>query len=109
VVSTYLTEVHSRFAQPFLALATALIGFATLLLGAFSRFGLWRQIIGAVVLLVVVQMINNAAISAAARSTFGWPLIYVAPVLGLGLSAALLWIAQRPRRKHRAGAAGVTA
>jgi lipopolysaccharide export system permease protein len=101
--------VHSRFAQPLLALATALIGFATLLLGAFSRFGLWRQILGSVVLLVLVQMINNAAIAQAARSTMGWPLNYVAPIIGLVLSAALLWIAQRPRRKHRADAGRASA
>jgi len=100
--AAFLTEAHNRIAQPFLALATALIGFAALLLGAFSRFGLWRQILGAIVLLVLVQMVNNAAIAAAGRNAAGWPLTYLAPVLGIMLGAALLWVAQRPRRRHRA-------
>lgn len=100
--SAFLTEAHSRIAQPFLAAATSLIGFAALLLGAFSRFGLWRQISGAIILLILLQMVNNAAIAAASRSSYGWPLAYLAPVLGMMLGAGLLWVAQRPRRRHRA-------
>lgn len=98
-----LSDGHARIGQPFLALATALIGFATLLLGAFSRFGLWRQIVGAVVVLIVLQMINNAATSASVKMAGGWALVYVAPVLGCAMAAGMLWFAQRPRRRHRAG------
>jgi lipopolysaccharide export system permease protein len=98
-----LSEGHARIAQPFLALATSLIGFAALLLGAFSRFGLWRQILGAVVLLIIVQMINNAGFSASNRVSNGWFFVYVAPISGILASVAMLWIAQRPRRRHAAG------
>ncbi|MEJ6478192.1 MAG: LptF/LptG family permease, partial [Octadecabacter sp.] len=41
---------HGRFDQALLATVAALIGFATLLTGGFSRFGVWRQIITAVFL-----------------------------------------------------------
>jgi lipopolysaccharide export system permease protein len=99
--ATFLADGHARLAQPFLALATALIGFAALLLGAFSRFGLWRQILGAVVFLIVVQMINNAATAAALQSAQAWPLVYVAPLFGIASAAGMLWLAQRPRRKRR--------
>lgn len=98
-----LSEGHARIGQPFLALATALIGFAALLLGAFSRFGLWRQIIGAVVVLIVLQMINNACTSASVKANGAWVLVYIAPVLGIAMSAVMLWVAQRPRRRHAAG------
>jgi lipopolysaccharide export system permease protein len=101
--AAFLSDGHARIGQPFLALATSLIGFSALLLGAFSRFGLWRQIVGAVVLLIILQMINNAATSASFRSDHAWPLVYLAPTLGGALSAALLWVAQRPRRRHAAG------
>lgn len=101
--AAFLAEGHYRIAQPFLAPATAMIGFASLLLGAFSRFGLWRQILGAIVLLIVIQMFNNAGTSAAQRSEYAWPLVYLAPVLGLVGSAGLLWLAQRPRRRHHSG------
>jgi lipopolysaccharide export system permease protein len=101
--ATLVSEGHTRIAQPFLALATSLIGFATLLLGAFSRFGLWRQILGAVVLLIIVQMINNAGSSASTGSELGWIYVYIAPICGIAASIVMLWVAQRPRRRHNAG------
>jgi lipopolysaccharide export system permease protein len=101
--AAFLSDGHARIAQPFLALATSLIGFAALLLGAFSRFGLWRQIIGAIVLLIIVQLVNNASFSVSVSSDRAWPMVYVAPALGILASIGLLWIAQRPRRRHNAG------
>jgi lipopolysaccharide export system permease protein len=95
--AAFLYEAHSRFATPFLATASALIGFAALLLGGFSRFGLWRQIIFAVVLLILVQMLNTAAANAGLQSDTRWGLAYAAPVFGLGLAGFLLWYSQRPR------------
>jgi lipopolysaccharide export system permease protein len=49
-----LQEGHSRISNPLLGFAAPLIGFSALLLGTFSRFGLWRQVLGAVILLVHV-------------------------------------------------------
>ncbi|MCJ8139763.1 LPS export ABC transporter permease LptF [Falsirhodobacter halotolerans] len=92
-------EGHDRIAQPFLGLAVALIGFSTLLLGSFSRFGLWRQIAGAVGLLIFVQLINVVASSAGPRVAGGWALAYAAPVIGIALGLGILWLSQRPRRR----------
>ncbi|MFN4130812.1 MAG: LPS export ABC transporter permease LptF [Paracoccaceae bacterium] len=97
-----LQEGHSRIAQPFLAIGAALIGFGALLLGAFSRFGLWRQIGVAVVLLIVVQMINTQGTGLAIRSEFAWPAVYAAPLAGIGIGVTLLWLSQRPRWLSRA-------
>ncbi|MDO8885039.1 LPS export ABC transporter permease LptF [Pseudotabrizicola sp.] len=102
-----LQEGHSRIAQPFLAVAAALIGFGALLLGAFSRFGLWRQIGVAVVLLIVVQMINTQGTGLAIRSENAWPAVYAAPIVGIAIGLSLLWLSQRPRwlsREQRAAA-----
>ena len=96
--AAFLFEAHSRIAQPFTALAAALIGFGALLLGAFSRFGLWRQILVAIVLLLVVQAATTVAASLGARAPENWVLAYVPPVLGIGIGVAALWISQRPRR-----------
>lgn len=99
-----LEEGHARLAQPLLPLATALVGFSTLLLGAFSRFGLWRQIGGAVVLLVIVQAIGTQATGLAVRDAALWPLVYAAPVAGILLGLGLLALSQAPGRARRGGA-----
>lgn len=98
----FLTEAHGRFAHPLLAPAAALIGFATLLVGAFSRFGLWRQILGAVVVLILIQMVANWATGVSLKSEAMWPAVYAAPLLGLGLGLAILAQSQRPQRIRRA-------
>ena len=104
----FLSEAHDRFAQPFLAVAAALIGFSALLLGAFSRFGLWRQILIAVVMLILMQLIANAATSASLRNADLWPLVYVAPLLGIGMGVATLALSQRPRHLRRLPPEGAT-
>lgn len=96
-------EGQNRFAQPFLATAAAMIGFASLMIGAFSRFGLWKQLVGGALGLVFIQMLANAAETVGAKDERLWPLVWVAPVVGLLLSGLLLWISQRPRRIPRGG------
>ena len=96
--AVFLFEGHSRFGQPLLATAAALIGFSALLLGAFSRFGLWRQILFAILLLIAVQTVNTVVTGAGRSDEKGWILAYVPPLFGIGIAAGLLWLAQRPRR-----------
>jgi lipopolysaccharide export system permease protein len=96
--AAFLYEAHSRFAAPFLPAGAALIGFAALLLGGFSRFGQWRQIIFAVLMLILVQLVNTAATGAALHMDGRWGLAYAAPVLGIVMGVAMLWWSQRPRR-----------
>ena len=100
--AAFLYEGHNRIAQPFLGTAAALIGFAALMQGTFSRFGLWRQVGLAIGLLIVVQTINTSAASAALQDARAWPLTYLAPLVGMALAAALLAWSQRPRRRTRA-------
>lgn len=96
-------EGHERMAQPLMAPVAAMLGFAMLLLGGFSRFGVWRQVIGAVVALILVQMLSTAAASAAAAAPERWPLLYLPPLAGAAMAAlALFWAARRRHRRHRA-------
>lgn len=106
-VAAMLLEGHERIARPFLALVSALIGFATLLTGGFSRFGLWRQIGLAVVLLVFVQFLANGATNLVTRAPAAWPLIYLPVLAGLGIAALALAQAGRARRVRHALAAAV--
>ena len=96
-----LQEGHSRLSNPLLGLAAPLIGFAALLVGAFSRFGLWRQVMGAVILLVVVQFADNIGAQTVLRDPALWPVQYFSALLGLGVTVALLAAAARPHFPSR--------
>ncbi len=89
--------LHDRNGGPLLALAAAMIGFAALLAGGFSRFGLWRQILFAIVLLIVVKMLDTSATRAFRRDNTLWIAVYLPTLAGLGMAYALLWRAAHPR------------
>jgi len=93
---------HFRFTHPLTAVGTALIGFAALLMGTFSRFGLWRQIVIAVMLLVLVQAVSSVATAQGMKSLqWGWLWAYVTPAFSIGLGLGLLGWSQRPRQPWR--------
>ncbi|MDO5648649.1 LPS export ABC transporter permease LptF [Paracoccus sp. (in: a-proteobacteria)] len=93
-----IAAAHDRIAQPFLAPIAAMIGFATLMIGGFSRFGVWRQVGWAVLCLLVVQFVSNAATSQVTREPAMWPVVYAPLLIGGALCLALLWLAGRPLR-----------
>ncbi len=107
--AVFLHEGHARFAAPLLAPMGAALAYACLMLGGFSRFGLWRQIAVAVGLLILAQMANTAATSAAMRSETAWALVYATPVIGFLIALALMAYAQMPRRRGRDGLASAAA
>lgn len=102
-------EAHMRFAQPLLCLVAALIGFAALLVGGFSRFGVWRQIIGALVLLVVIKLAEGAVSGPVRDDARLWPLIYLPALMGALMAAGLLMVAARGGRRPRPGSAATAA
>lgn len=87
---------HDRFGQAFLAFAAALVGFSALIVGGFSRFGLWRNMLLAVGLVTVMQVMDGVGARLAGDDARLWPLMYLAGATGVALSAVLLWIASRP-------------
>jgi lipopolysaccharide export system permease protein len=93
---------HTRFSEPLLALSVTLIGFSALFLGGFSRFGLWRQIVVAIVALVAVQGLATSAAEVGRRMADGWALAYLAPMVGLCLASFMLWWSGKPRHIPRA-------
>jgi lipopolysaccharide export system permease protein len=94
-------ELHQRFYQPLLCVVASLIGFAALLTGGFSRFGVWRQIIGAFALLVVVKLVEGMVAEPVRQTPDLWPVIYLPALLGLGMAVALLAWAGRSRGTRR--------
>jgi len=98
-LAQFREEGHTRLAGPLMSVAAPLLGFAALMLGSFSRFGLWRQMALAVGLLIGMQLAWTWGGSAAGASAAAWPAVYLGPGLGLAVAVGLLWQAQRPRRR----------
>lgn len=102
-------EAHERIAQPLLSPIAAMIGFATLMIGGYSRFGVWRQVGWAILGLILVQFLTNAAADQTGRDPSMWPLLYLPALIGAGLCLALLWLASRPRGGRAGGQTGEAA
>ena len=73
-----------------------MIGFAALLVGGYSRFGVWRQIIGAIVALILVQMVTQAGQGVVRTDATRWPLAYAGPLVGLMIGLLLILMSARP-------------
>ncbi len=103
-----LYEAHGRFTQSLLCITASLLGFASLLVGGFSRFGVWRRIFGAIAALVLLQTLSTALTDMTLARAANWPLHYVPIAAGLLLVALLLWLSANPgafrRRQGRSAA-----
>ena len=94
-------EGHDRIARPFFALFIPVIAAATLMLGAFSRFGIWPQILLAIALVIPLQMTWNAAEAAGSRQDgLAW-LAYLQPALAGATAAVMIALALRGHRRPR--------
>lgn len=97
------SEAFERLAKPLLSPVAAMLGFSMLLLGGYSRFGVWRQVIWAVVALIVVQFLDTAVANQVAKDSTRWPLAFLPALTGAIISLIVLWIASRPRRIKSGG------
>jgi lipopolysaccharide export system permease protein len=102
-------EGHDRIARALFAAFPPLIAAAVLMLGTFSRFGVWPQIVVAVFLMIPLQMIWNVSETIAVRDVALQYVAYVQPVAAALMAAVLAWLAMRPRRRRRAQARMVPA
>lgn len=91
-----LSRGHDRFNQALLGTVAALLGFATLLIGNFSRFGVWPQIIAAIFLIVVVKAIETVGLNASRSDANLWFATYLPSVAGFAIVWFLLFWAGRP-------------
>ncbi len=106
-------EAHNRFNQALLCIVAAMVGFATLLLGTFSRFGVWWQIVLAFFLLVGIKLVEGVVSGPVLAKAALWPLLYVPAAAGALLTAVMLYLAANPgwfkrlfqRRRSAGGAA----
>ena len=100
---------HDRFSQALLATVAALLGFATLLTGGFSRFGVWKQVVAAVFLIIFVKLVETLVTGSVRDNAALWPLVYLPVAVGAAIVWLLLFWSTRPllfrRRSLAAGLA----
>ncbi|MDU8910505.1 LPS export ABC transporter permease LptF [Aestuariicoccus sp. MJ-SS9] len=101
-----LEELHGRVAQALLCVVAALVGFSALLQGGFSRFGVGKQIVGAIFLLVIIKLIEGAVSDPVRANARLWPLIYLPSATGFAMAGVMLHLAARPFRPRRRAAGG---
>ncbi len=101
----FLYEAHDRFARSLLSIVVPLMGFAALMTGGFSRFGVWRQVVIAVVLIILVQLVANWSEEIGRSDASLWPMAYLAPLVGLVLTGGLVLLSSM-RKLSRAAPVG---
>ena len=99
--AAFLYEANLRLSAPLTAIAAALLGFACLMLGTFSRFGNWRQIGVGAVLLILLQLLVDWSAGIGATDPRLWPIAYLPPACGGAVAVVMLWIAGRPQSGGR--------
>ncbi|MGB5864446.1 MAG: LPS export ABC transporter permease LptF [Sulfitobacter sp.] len=103
-----LEEVHSRFSRPLFCVVAALIGFSTLLIGGFSRFGVWREIGLAFALLVMLDGMRGTLSKQVIDDGMLWPLLYLPSLIGAALAFVMLLHASHPGWRARLIRRGAT-
>ncbi|WP_171123707.1 MULTISPECIES: LPS export ABC transporter permease LptF [unclassified Ruegeria] len=96
-----IDELHQRFSWIAICVAVAMAGYATLMLGSFSRFGLWPQIFGAFTILVLLEGVRGFVSPVVIDDPDLWILLYLPAILGILISCVFLLIAGRPLLRTR--------
>lgn len=91
-----IARAHDRFAQSFMSVLAALLGFATLMVGGFSRFGVWRQIVAAIFLIIVIKATETLCLNITRENPSFWIAAYFPTALGLAMAWGLLFWSSRP-------------
>lgn len=100
-IARLLHEGHSRINQATLCIIAALLGFAPLLLGGFSRFGLGLHMIAATFLVIVVMGVDGVGADVAQSDPQLWPMTYLSTVVGAIIVLGILGLTIAPARQNR--------
>ena len=91
-----IARAHDRFSQSILAIVAALLGYTALMVGGYSRFGVWKQIVFAIFLIIVVKAVETTGLRLARSDPALWFAAYLQSFVGFVMIAGLLFWAGRP-------------
>ena len=98
-----LLELHNRLHRPMFCFVAAILGFSSLLIGNYNRFGFGKQIALAVSIIVLIKITESYTTKLSIHNFLLWPLIYVPSLIGIISSVIFLKIsASKYRLKYRA-------
>ena len=94
-------ELISQMRKIFKKQGVTAIFVTALQAGTFSRFGVTRQIVNAIFLLVAVKMVESVVTEPVRSDPALWPLVYTPTVVGIAIVVTMLFVSARPFRPRR--------
>ena len=91
--------LHQRVTGPLMSIFAVLIGYAVLVTSSFSRFGLWRSVLTAVVFLIILRFMEGLCLDYARRSTGVIWVMYLPLIFGFLSTYILILRSDRPWAK----------
>ena len=83
-------ELHNRIHRPLFCFVGAILGFACLLVGSYTRFGLSKQISLALGTVILIKLVESYASQLAISNHLYWPAIYLPSLFGIFTATILL-------------------
>jgi lipopolysaccharide export system permease protein len=96
-------ELTARFASAVFCMIAAMIGYATLVLGGFSRFGVWREIVIAFGLLIAIDGLRGTLVETVRDDASRWPLLFLPSLIGAVIVIGMIWQTAHPGWTKRMG------
>ena len=100
-----LEELHSRILTPLLALIAALIGFSTLIIGDYSRFGASKQISVGIVILILIKLSESYGNELMLKSQGNWLALYLPVLIGILIFSFMMLLASNQKLLGRSSRA----
>ena len=91
-------ELHNRLHRPIFCFVAAILGFSSLLMGNYNRFGLGKQIALAVSIIVLIKITESYTTKLSLNNFQLWPLIYFPSLIGIISSIFFLKISSSKYR-----------
>ena len=91
--------LHQRIVGPLMSIFAVLVGYAVLVTSSFSRFGLWRSVLTAVVCLIILRFIEGLCLDYVRREAGAIWIMYMPLIFGFLSAYALILVYDRPWAK----------
>ena len=95
---TLIEELHQRFSWALICIAVSFVGFSVLMLGGFSRFGLWPQVATAFLILLLLEGLRGVAAPMVQKNPSLWWMLYLPSMIGFVIGVFCLRVGGRPLR-----------